>query len=333
MCSQDHLRCQTASNNIANTKWAPTRLIDVGHEGSEVPARLVVTAETISDGPKIRYSSLSHKWGTTSVVTLTRRNLEKFKHALPLNALSQTFRDSILLTRALGLQYIWIDSLCIVQDDDDDWVKESAVMGDVYKQSHFNIAAMAAAEGNNGLFIQSRDRTLALPVTVHVKWKNHSKLYYCGKLDFWSEIENAELNRRAWVLQERYLSPRTVYFGSEQLFWECRQHQACESLPKGLQEGTITCKAWFDKSEKQQVPYTWWWKMVRTYTKCALTQENDKLVALSGMAKEMRQCCGDKYLAGHWRNDLVHSLLWSGGTGRPQDYRGTCNSESLPYQH
>ena len=71
----------------------------------------------------------------------------------------------------------------------------------------------------------------------------------------WPEIEKTELNRRGWVLQERYMSPRTVYFGREQLFWECRQFQACESMPSGLQSSTVTPKAWFDNAEGEEKSY------------------------------------------------------------------------------
>ena len=169
MCFEDHERCQAVAKNIPNSKWVPSRLIYVGRGGLDITPRLVVTADILSGEEKIQYTSLSHRWGTGPVTSLKQEDLGEFQNEIPLTSLSQTFLDSISLTRALGLKYIWIDSLCIIQDSREDWVKESATMGDVYKQSHLNIAAMGAAEGNDGLFVENRHPTDALPVLVHIK--------------------------------------------------------------------------------------------------------------------------------------------------------------------
>jgi Heterokaryon incompatibility protein (HET) len=151
------------------------------------------------------------------------RNLEDLERVVPVGALPKNFCDAILLPRFLDIEYLWIDSLCIIQDSDDDWAIEAANMGDVYAHSFCNIAGTASQKVAQGLFVSRDPKALQL---IEIKIAKNSRAnrglpdgsYYCLE-DMWeNEVVKAPLLKRGWVFQERYLSPRIVHFGARQLF-------------------------------------------------------------------------------------------------------------------
>jgi hypothetical protein len=166
---------------------------------------------------------LSHCWGTTPIFRLLTGNIETLQKSLPVEHLPQTFQDAILLTRRLGIEYIWIDSLCIIQDSITDWAKESVTMGDVYKHAYCNIAATGFPDGQKGLYVKRDPQLLQLlefriPSGPRKNRDIPSGSYYCIDSVWENEVIDAPLNKRAWVFQERYLSPRILHFGARQLF-------------------------------------------------------------------------------------------------------------------
>jgi hypothetical protein len=153
-------------------------------------------------------------------------NFVDFQKGIKVHKLSHTFQDAITITRQLGLRYLWIDSLCIIQKNRDDWLKESIVMGNVYQNGYCNIAATAAPDGSFGCF-QTRKAVLAQKCRVRIdrplpKFRLPSGLYDLIPERLWDfGLSSAPLNTRAWVVQERILAPRVLHFGRNQLFWEC----------------------------------------------------------------------------------------------------------------
>ena len=150
ICTADHERCGA---QLFKANRLPTRLIEL-HKGG---ARLCAPDATQLQGV-LKYATLSHCWGTLDILKLSKNNLDSFYQAIPMEALCKTFQDALVAARALELKFIWIDSLCIVQDDEDDWARESASMADVYGNALINIAATHAPDGSAGLFI---DRSAA----------------------------------------------------------------------------------------------------------------------------------------------------------------------------
>jgi hypothetical protein len=149
------------------------------------------------------------------MLKLNLANLNRFLHEIPMTALPPTFKDTFDVTRKLGVRYLWIDSLCIVQDSDADWRAESSVMGKIYGQSLCNIAATGSSQTHGGLF-QGRDISKITPATMSIKSKGQETTYCFPDNEIWcSEITNAPLNNRGWVLQERMLSPRTLHYASQ----------------------------------------------------------------------------------------------------------------------
>jgi hypothetical protein len=235
-CTTNHTRCKRTPKDF---QWYPTRLLDIGiPQAATGTTRLVVTAENETSGP---YLTLSHYWGSAEFLQLTRSSLGDFQKGIRSDHLPRTFQDCILIARRMDIRYIWIDSLCIIQDKDDvtDWLREAALIHSVDSNSFCNISATGAADSSNGLFF-TRDPQMLGSVEVELKLVGLEKTetsttYTLIDFLFWrNELSRAHLHKRAWVVQERLLAPRVLHFGEKQLFWECCEMDAAESYPSGL---------------------------------------------------------------------------------------------------
>ena len=159
---------------------------------------------------------------------------------IAVSTLPKTFQDAITITRQLSLQYLWIDSLCIIQEGDnfEDWARESSMMGSVYQNANCNIAATAASNGTLGCF-QTRDPLLAQPCRVRFDKELKKFGLKKGIYDFvlrtlWEHgLSEAPLLKRAWVVQERVLARRVLHFARNQLFWECSELVSIILYPSG----------------------------------------------------------------------------------------------------
>jgi hypothetical protein len=232
---------------------------------------------------------------------LVKDNFTNFRTGILHSDLCKTFNDAIIAAKHLGLNYIWIDSLCIIQDDPEGWLRESAKMGSVYSGSTINIAATGAEDGTIGCFFDAF-------------WKFRIPVPTREGTEFWhvslsqpSGLLNGEpLLCRAWVFQERFLAPRTLHFAHFQIFWECRKGHWCGMSPGsderediGLPRPSFTVK---DSDE--------WSDIVERYSAGILTYATDRLVAISDVAKCLQAQNHDDYLVGMWRENLVRQLCW-----------------------
>lgn len=312
-CRKEHQKCQRID---ADEKKLPTRLVEIQSIAGVDKIRLCCGANL---SPSTSYLTLSHCWGRKPIFTLLNSNIELLSESIDKDRLPKVFQDAILMTRRLGFQHLWIDSLCIVQDSHEDWLREAPLMGEVYKNATCNLAATGFSDGRNGLFA-TRNGKLLSPLKVYVDWNGKSPLgdaqlrgqYYLLDGNLWEDnVSNAPLNRRAWVVQERILSPSIIHFGFKQLFWECGELKASEAFPNGFNYTIITgndLKSDIDRAEFMK-PY--WQEVVQAYSKGRLTFSQDKLPALAGIAMSLWRTSHDRYIAGLWEGDLVHSLLWS----------------------
>ncbi|KAK5206930.1 hypothetical protein LTR47_006383 [Exophiala xenobiotica] len=338
-CVRNHPKCQQGTEDA----WVPARLVHVGQCGKS-GIHIEVFPDHIGTAP---YLTLSHCWGTPDIFKLKQANLEAMQANIPFESLPRTFQDAIAVTANLGFQYIWIDSLCIIQDSSEDWVNESALMGKIYQNSRLNLGATASKDSFGGLSCL-RDPSTIQPTVVKIlyqralkwnqsllKWTTETsdivpKDYYVidDRPSFKSRyLDEAPLHRRAWVFQERLLSARMIHFAQDQLYWECRHLEACETYPDGLPETTYlgtpltkdvlvrgktdietgTSLSDFDHEARQ----VHWSYIVETFTRGALSNLSDKLVAISAVARQMQRLLrGDEYLAGMWRKSLRREILW-----------------------
>jgi Heterokaryon incompatibility protein (HET) len=242
---------------------------------------------------------------------LETNNLDLLCHEVPAAKLCKTFRDAIKATIALGFNYLWIDSLCIIQDSEDDWAQESVRMSAVYGNAVVNISATNSKDGNGGLFC-GRD---VLKSTNPAFQTREGRIY--GILDhrqFERCVTSSPLSDRAWSFQERYLAQRTIHFGAEQIFCQCSKETASECWPEGRPSAPSNLLRVTGNLQDARVlfPRSWEWSaIVSAYSKAQLTFAKDKLIALSGVATYFRELAGgDQYVAGMWRRNLERQLCW-----------------------
>ena len=300
----------------------PTRLIDVGLDDESQPPRLVITK-----GQTGKYSTLSHCWGGHVDLTTTTSTLEDRLKRISMQALPKNFHDAIIITRNFGLRFLWIDSLCIIQDSRSDWESESAVMGTVYRNALFTIAAAGASKATDGILgIYSEDNEgldppVHLPATPNSsqidsvvltrKEENEEELCTC--------VYSSPLAERAWALQERILSYRVLYYGRRQLYWQCQQARwSADAKPENAAAESLFTKLLVlsdgGKGSVENVStsdtYMEWYNILSLYCCRMLTKETDKLPALAGLAVQIQKLTGDQYLAGIWLHDIYRGLLW-----------------------
>jgi hypothetical protein len=329
---EDHTICSRAASPYrGEAPQLPTRLLDVFH-GPDKNAMAVVDSNKI--GASSQYVTLSHCWGGNLSNKLLSSNEAAFRSCVPYDDLPRTFRDAVDLTRRLEVRYIWIDALCIIQDSEEDWARQAARMGDIYSDSYLNVCATTSTDGHGGLFRTRNPRAIAA-CRIDARWSAYrSGQFACYFPDaFMEKVELGPLNKRAWVVQERILSPRNVHFTEDQVFWECAQVKASECFVEGLPDESNILKSFMlppgsgDTYDSKTLRILWD-EMVKRYTGCALTMSSDKLVALAGIAQRFRHVAGYNhadYLAGLWRGNMEHELLWSTSLGgenrRPAQFR------------
>jgi hypothetical protein len=308
-CRSEHRDCSSRP-----TDFLPTRLLDVQAGDINPDVRLVLTQNLAQDTrTRPAYLTLSHCWGPKHLhsVTTDTNDLAKRLKRIPFKDLSRTFQDAVQITRELGQRYLWIDSLCIIQDDWSDWAKEAALMAEVYGNSLCTLAALSSRDGTQGCNRVADIQRSTRNTFIDLNWNRGNYPYirvfekepsnwddeYDGGLGR-DNLLRSPLRHRAWVLQEKELSRRSIHFGKDQLLWECRGTKATAQLP---------WEQW--KREEDLIYKKEWYELVEDYTLRSVTAPTDKLPALSGLAKRHQEG-KDQYLAGIWSSQFPGALLW-----------------------
>jgi hypothetical protein len=237
-CLTEHEKC---ANPVQASPPLPTRVIDVdaGEDGSIV--RLVSSAGR--HGP---YITLSHVWGSVRILTTTVATFDERLNEITMESLPWTFQNLVGIARQLSIRYVWVDSLCIIQDSASDWTTESAKMGEYYMNSHFTVAAVSASDGSAGCFLK-RDVLKVTPCPMSIQFPESDgcvgrpgATFGSLRLTFEEDpsdqtdgFQRPPLWRRAWVVQERLLSTRLLQFSDVQMSWKCRSEKASERMPEG----------------------------------------------------------------------------------------------------
>ena len=227
-CVVNHLDCR---RQLLESHSRPRRLIAVGDLDDDV--RLCNSSAL---DPDALYVTLSHCWGPQGIpFKLQKGNESILSERIPMAQLSLTFTDAIKLTRrlqVLGVKYLWIDALCILQDSEEDWRDQALIMGEIYGNAFCNIAACTGSDGTSGLY-PDNDGVSRRVCTLDTGTSSCLSGYFAvrDKNIMRSDAKNATILSRAWCVQELMLAPRVLYFSRSHTVWECATLLAEDSAP------------------------------------------------------------------------------------------------------
>jgi hypothetical protein len=284
----------------------PTRVLEI--QGPQQ-----VRLYTTSPEERACYVCLSHCWGGNVELQTTSKTKAGFEKQIKWEDVPLTFRHAIDMTWRLGLKYIWIDSLCIIQDNISDWRREGSNMASIYSLAHLTLAATNSTNCNGGFYTPN---TSVHPIPgflppVYVREATDHRTFFENKLPLMS---------RAWVFQERMLSPRTVQFTAQELVWECTTTELCECKACGEDEWNRQNKSQYDwlpmfevlaPQQRSHGMRDQWYDIVDQYTNLNLTFRKDIFPALQGVTKRMQAARKCRCVAGLWENSFAEDLLWS----------------------
>jgi hypothetical protein len=308
-------------------KFLPERLLECNENSVRLIERKLL--DGIED---IHYVTLSYCWGQTPQhMTLTSRNYQQLTTTgIPITDLEATFSDATRIVIQLGLKYLWIDALCIVQNSHQqrDWIYHVDQMKDIYGSCFLNIAAAYADNASVGCF-SKRPLGATMPVSLPAPVFDGRETpipedpstirIFPPQFD---PLPAFNLNSRGWVFQERLLSPRTVHYDAHEVYWECHALVASGAVPDGPTQLEYRDFA----SHPERPPFGWrpdgettenlkldishWTNLASTYSKRRLTEKCDRLVAFSAIASKISEAYNEEYVAGIFVSHLPTALMW-----------------------
>lgn len=307
-CSENHDECQ----ENASPRTYPTRLLEL--QGSTL--RLILSANERPTGP---YAALSYCWGPNpTFLRLSASNFQMLCGGVAYSELPVAFQEAIEVIQQLSIKYLWIDSLCIMQEgsgSSEDWFSESGKMHEVYANCNICLSILRAANPDES-FLGGPDPEIPWPFEVDVdraqEGMGYERIAVVPQEFYLKGFYNLPLYHRGWTLQERLLAPRVLGIGSGQLFWDCvRVPNASESLPKGGHITELLPDNFIPMDHSRTNLQEFWLQKVQEYCDSELTRPaEDKLVAISAIAKIFAVAMGDIYVAGHFLDTLPYSLAW-----------------------
>jgi hypothetical protein len=318
-CAEDCLlgegKCSNLHVSNIEAPLLPHRVIEIDDASSANSPSLRLHDSVVDE--RAFYTTLSHRWGKEVMFKTTKKNIKDFHTNLNFNTLPMSFKDAVTVTKALGIRYLWIDAICIIQDDHSDWIKQAPLMGKIYNNAYCTIAAHSAQDSLDG-FLESE--TAPNPVRVAPCQSTAGPGTICVGIprSFKETIDCSYINQRGWVLQELTLSQRIAHFSSGYIYWDCPHTNSPLSIGNTAEHSTQASRA-------RKTPGTGanfiesWLDLVTNYSKCQLTYGKDKLVAIAGVAAEwhshLEQAPGVRYHSGVFECTLPQSLLWFSGGG------------------
>ncbi|KAL9105698.1 MAG: hypothetical protein Q9227_009182 [Pyrenula ochraceoflavens] len=258
-----------------------------------------------SQGLQGSYTALSYCWGGPQPVTTTAANLEDHVRGVDFTNLPPTLQDAVTVTRKLGIRYLWIDSLCILQDSIEDKEREIPKMGQIYQNAVVTIIAASARSVSEG-FLQQRELldTEHWSFELGFRFSNDTTGMMIMSPQEKYDAEQEPISARAWTHQERLLSSRRLIYSSRNLLWQCRSTVASDGGRK--RDGLFSMDQYNPSSMKMDD----WNEIIRSYSRKKTTFPEDKLIAISAIAAQFGKLWPGQYCAGLWLANLKQGLLW-----------------------
>ncbi|KAK5999198.1 hypothetical protein PT974_01589 [Cladobotryum mycophilum] len=331
-CNETHPGC-----SFSEIPYLPERVLDIAAEDTTSGVKLILT-----NGKRERYACLSHRWGSETPST-TSNNIDAFQNEIPWDVLSPTYQDGVTFLRRFSkwhqeeyghaIRYFWIDSLCILQDSADDWRDHSTKMSEIYSKSALTLVESFHQGNDKRLFQKSSPGRIPKPITVHDAEGNAREFYFRYTIhhpDIMINDDTIPIWTRAWVFQERLLSPRLLIFGSEELSWQCSGHNKCEcGLDESEEQTRKLMTEWehdihirFPSASSRKnlnlilgenpshVQLRMAWRlMIEAYSQLHFTYRKDTMYAIAGLAKNFNARLGEKkYFAGIWYDETAEEI-------------------------
>ncbi|KAK4198190.1 HET-domain-containing protein [Triangularia verruculosa] len=311
--------------------------------GSAQPKRLIElhpSSGPSSDNPKIRlielsgathcpkYIALSYCWGYGSgkSYTTTKDNVRLHRDQIPYAKLPATLKDAVCICKKLGMKYLWIDALCIIQDCSSDVVDEVAKMAMVYHKAWLTVSVDISKASTDGCFNDKRERRLStldngvgfkveIPTALDDGSKSNLQLFApVATFPRPDNIQSTPLTARAWTFQEQALSRRILHYTSSGLVWECRKGFMSQDNILHWDRSSSTLP-WLpiklSASSEMEILHLWYHEILTTsYCLRMLTFPSDRLPAISAVAALFQQHLQSPYLAGIWLKNIEIGLSW-----------------------
>jgi hypothetical protein len=341
-CESDHDKCSVPRSD----DFSPRRLLDVGDPKCGDGLKLIESSDiTQLDGMKahrVHYLALSYCWGSSGVsLTTTHDTLSSRRSFIAFDSMPQAFQDAVQVARTLGIQYLWIDSLCIIQGDKGDWEAESSKMAEIFSNAHLTIIAARGDSCNESFLRRDPKKTCSVPNNLAggitggygLRYRRH----WGG--DKMAEILDGKWISRGWTFQEERLARRVLLFGENKFFFDCKTSERMEDTERSkarpdwvdtvqdldMDEHLKILRPIHRESQplKIRTSFDHWQTLCSHYSRRQLTYASDKLPAISGIAKQTAKRVESDYLAGLWRPHLLHDLFWHTKrlATRPEVYR------------
>jgi hypothetical protein len=315
-CCSRHAVCRAARESLP-AQVMPCRLIAVG-----APGDINICLKELNENSQEAYMALTYCWGGYPTEVTNIDNLPARQRNLSFSSLPATIKDAVIVTRELGCKYLWMDALCIAQDNDEERGRELSKMAQIYSRALLTISAASAKHADEG-FLQERDIG-----------QSYGRLY---KLPFCSQNESDEkgwiilhdqpvyndemepIDSRAWTMQERYVSLRSVRYGSRQIEWKCQYGRAdytdggCDCRRTEFDESFFAGRPVDRVRGKTDFDFENWIQLVQQYSKRHLSNPDDRLPAFAAIAENfayVNKWKGSKYRVGLWEVNFPRQLLW-----------------------
>ncbi|KAL2067040.1 hypothetical protein VTL71DRAFT_1464 [Oculimacula yallundae] len=331
-CLKSHVSCPHD-----DVQKMPSRVVEIMKINGILQPKLINTAEGQTD----RWVALSYCWGRNAkFFRTTIATLETMLLGIEMSAMPLTYQHALEVTSLLGYRYIWIDALCIVQDDLSDKDREIKTMHNIYRNAILTIAVDSASSAEEGFLW---DRSIAAPESIFIRYKNRGS-GTSGQFQLRTPLEDRRetsvLDTRGWSLQENLLSPRTLHFGRQQLFWDCQCTYYSEGTPydRSLDvpfytpqlKATLLDVLRNDSRDTMGYPMSWkdwllhrWYLIINDLSRRSFSNEDDILPAISAIVEEISNQAKLTYHVGVWEDDIHRGLLWRTSECRSKsgDYR------------
>ncbi|KAF6802970.1 HET domain-containing protein [Colletotrichum sojae] len=329
-CLDHHSECRAPSNQ----KLAPAKLVEISSNQEPPKLRLVQTRKIKAP---LEYAALSYCWGGDQALKLLSHNSAELSQDLPLQALPATIRDAVTLCVTLNISFLWVDALCIVQDDEVSKMEEIAEMSSIYKRAVLTICASSAASATEG-FLNPRRSPFTNNQVLRFPCYNKEGVespIFMGTISTWNDTHVTVDRNKKTEAQEDLLSNRVIFFKRNQLQWKCRgvpvgefwvdgyeadlsARPVVHSMPSAPPRETDTSwSAWKQKAMKR------WDEIVEDYSSRNFSEEADRPLAISGTATEFAEMfrSSDQYVAGFWTSQLPQRLVWKSKWEPPKAHR------------